>query len=500
MRPRSRELKANRLKLARALFELQKAQQHGTPRANLIGFYGDIAHYAQLLVDLTLTKSEATELGDWKRTRGARLDDLARRLTTTDPDELTALQTRRVARLTGAPVPELPADMPAVADGQPYTLAEHLDRFYPVQVGAAVARDLPYLRYVNPELGELGHGYGDKGSAYQEAQRLADLSGGFVQPMPRGGKEWPKPEPVSSNSTDVPGDAPELIEPGQVDEPTPTPSEALDGVDWVGGPSGEPTEIPTGKGTWECERCGEMLDRAGQPHILIGSLQCPSRARHHHDKAAEAESSPPPARLRDGGERSGRFALVGCSKTKAAERCAARDLYTSRNFRAAVADVEARYAHLDTPPDEQTVHGWAVLSARHGVLRPGDVAGPYDLALSNLSKQRRTRWAHRVALTLEGMIPPGLTVELHAGGDYVKLIAPKLIELGHPVVVVGQGLAVGERFAHYKARAAEQGRELGPHVPTCGAQLGSGNAVRCEIPGEHPGAKHRCGAMHWGGE
>lgn len=149
--------------------------------------------------------------------------------------------------------------------------------------------------------------------------------------------------------------------------------------------------------------------------------------------------------------------LIGCTKAKRTERSAARDLYDPSDlFRR-----RRRYAEASGVP-------WAVLSARHGVLDPDQVADPYDFTI----KQRMTEawapkpWAVGViqrCFRLAGrhaVKPPGeeyarfvepLTVEIHAGVDYVRaveLAVPAFrtdITLVHPVA----GMGIGEQKAWY---------------------------------------------------
>lgn len=63
--------------------------------------------------------------------------------------------------------------------------------------------------------------------------------------------------------------------------------------------------------------------------------------------------------------------LVACSKRKAKEPCAAKDLYQGTLFKASRAYAEAHGGH------------WRILSAQHGVVHPDTVIAPYDLCLAN---------------------------------------------------------------------------------------------------------------------
>src|SRR2546425_12428966 len=100
-----------------------------------------------------------------------------------------------------------------------------------------------------------------------------------------------------------------------------------------------------------------------------------------------------------------RVGLVGCVKRKGPNRAAAAELYTSDLFRKRRAFVE------------RSCDCWFILSAKHGLLRPGDGIDPYDLELKQLSAPDRREWSKKVVARLEGEIGPltGVTFEAHAG-------------------------------------------------------------------------------------
>lgn len=152
--------------------------------------------------------------------------------------------------------------------------------------------------------------------------------------------------------------------------------------------------------------------------------------------------------------------LVGCTKSKRTERAPARDLYdTSDLFRR-----RRRYAEASGLP-------WAVLSARLGAIDPHCVIEPYDFTI----RQRMTAEGHptvwaigvlqrcfqlagRRAERLPGeqcsrFVEP-LTVEIHAGIDYVRAVEFGVakfrteITLLHPVA----GMGIGEQKAWYFGR------------------------------------------------
>lgn len=141
----------------------------------------------------------------------------------------------------------------------------------------------------------------------------------------------------------------------------------------------------------------------------------------------------------DGDEvpRARRVALIGCSKVKATTTCAAREMYRSALFRAAL-----RWALLHA---DQVL----VLSAKHGVLGLDDVIEPYDETLPRY-QAGRLAWGARVAAELDRRLPD-LDTELAvlAGELYADPIwfEDRDVYWSEPL----RGLAIGERLAWLKA-------------------------------------------------
>jgi hypothetical protein len=64
---------------------------------------------------------------------------------------------------------------------------------------------------------------------------------------------------------------------------------------------------------------------------------------------------------------------------------------------------------------------WFVLSAKHGLLDPGDVVGPYEVELGDQSVGYRTAWGEWVVAQLGDRIQlSGVTVEVHGGVDFAQ--------------------------------------------------------------------------------
>ena len=102
--------------------------------------------------------------------------------------------------------------------------------------------------------------------------------------------------------------------------------------------------------------------------------------------------------------------LVGCVKTKAAKRSAAKELYSSPLWRRRRAYAES----LGRP--------WYILSALHGLLDPDQRIDPYDLALADLRVRAQRAWSARVLDELKCRVPSlrGKLIEIHAGATYLN--------------------------------------------------------------------------------
>jgi hypothetical protein len=129
------------------------------------------------------------------------------------------------------------------------------------------------------------------------------------------------------------------------------------------------------------------------------------------------------------------IAIVGCGKAKRSEPCEARDLYTSTLF-----TLSRRYA--------ETCDEWRIVSALHGLLRPEDVLGPYELRLAQMPTARK-QWAERCVTSLleqfQGAGP--LEVFLLCGVDYAEPLRGELEGAGVVVREPLAGLGLGKRLA-----------------------------------------------------
>ncbi len=144
--------------------------------------------------------------------------------------------------------------------------------------------------------------------------------------------------------------------------------------------------------------------------------------------------------------------LIGCTMLKRNEPAPARDVYDpSALFRGRRAHAEA----LGVP--------WFVISAEYGLLEPGRIVEPYDVAITDLTPAERRLWAERVVAELEGRVAPlaGKIVEIHAGEEYRQSGLVRLLrQRGAEVSVPLEGMGLGEQLAWYGRGASR---------PACGA-------------------------------
>jgi hypothetical protein len=143
-----------------------------------------------------------------------------------------------------------------------------------------------------------------------------------------------------------------------------------------------------------------------------------------------------------------RVVLVASSGAVAGEAQPASLMFRSAVFARARADAE------------ESGHPWFVLSAKHGLLDPDDVIGPFDVLLGDRSVGYRTAWAEWVVAQLSDRVRlPGVTVEVHGGVDFAQALRSPLLRRGAaleiplPRMWTDEGADVEDRPEH-PARAA----------------------------------------------
>ena len=127
--------------------------------------------------------------------------------------------------------------------------------------------------------------------------------------------------------------------------------------------------------------------------------------------------------------------LVSCVSQKLAGPAPAKDLYTSSLFRKA-----RSYAEAGGGP-------WFILSAKHGLLHPEEVIGPYNLTLNHMPAAQRRQWAAVVFSQLEPHLNGIESVVFLAGQRYWEILKSMLEARGVDVRIPMEGLRIGEQLS-----------------------------------------------------
>lgn len=150
-----------------------------------------------------------------------------------------------------------------------------------------------------------------------------------------------------------------------------------------------------------------------------------------------------------------RFLLMGCGKCKAAGPAAARDLY-----RGGLSKIRFRYASARVAAG--SADGWAVLSARHGVLSPAVVVAPYDVTIRDLDGLTVAALGCAVVDALISTAweagarsPADVCVEVHAGADYRAAVWPFLAAAGFVVTAPAPVVGIGQLLGWYLRQTAQ---------------------------------------------
>jgi hypothetical protein len=115
----------------------------------------------------------------------------------------------------------------------------------------------------------------------------------------------------------------------------------------------------------------------------------------------------------------GRVVVIGSSGATAEAPVPVDELFRSAGFARA-----REHAVRDGLP-------WFVLSAKHGLLDPGDVVAPFDVELADQSSGYRTAWGEWVAAQLADRVQlSGLVVEVHGGVDFAQPLRQPLARRG----------------------------------------------------------------------
>lgn len=90
---------------------------------------------------------------------------------------------------------------------------------------------------------------------------------------------------------------------------------------------------------------------------------------------------------------------------------------------------------------------WHILSAKHGLLNPRTLVGPYNETLNKMHKADRLDWARRVTSDLSRVLQPGDIVVFLAGQKYRELLEPSVLALNCHVSVPMRGMRIGEQLS-----------------------------------------------------
>lgn len=135
-----------------------------------------------------------------------------------------------------------------------------------------------------------------------------------------------------------------------------------------------------------------------------------------------------------------RIGYVGCVKRKRKTESKAKDLYTSDLFAKA-----RKYA-------EEHYDKWFILSAKHHLVEPETVIGPYDETLNEKGIKERREWAKTVFNQIRQKFPDPTLYKLyfHAGTRYREFLIPLLRRAEYYCEVPLERLKIGEQLSWYK--------------------------------------------------
>jgi hypothetical protein len=128
-------------------------------------------------------------------------------------------------------------------------------------------------------------------------------------------------------------------------------------------------------------------------------------------------------------------AFVSCVKTKSDRKAPARELYTSPWFR--MAKIYAR----------RHAENWFILSAAHGLIKPGKVIEPYEVTLNRMTAAERKSWSMRVIDQIDELGLMGDRAIVLAGERYREHLMVPLHARFKDVDIPMDGLMMGEQLS-----------------------------------------------------
>lgn len=140
----------------------------------------------------------------------------------------------------------------------------------------------------------------------------------------------------------------------------------------------------------------------------------------------------------------GKIVLIGCSAKKAPFPTYPRFIYEGNLFR------------LSLEWAESHKHEWVVVSAFHGLVDQGTVIEPYDLKITDLSKEDRLSWGRRVVMELDAQWETETFVFLAGRPYYDAIFTPKALKLfAGRVETPLAGMGIGQRMSWLKNNKAK---------------------------------------------
>ena len=127
--------------------------------------------------------------------------------------------------------------------------------------------------------------------------------------------------------------------------------------------------------------------------------------------------------------------LISCVSKKRDVPAPAKDLYESELFHRARAYVEA------------SGRPWFILSAKHGLVAPGEVIAPYDETLNTMGVADRRAWAEKVQAQMDERLPAAERIVVFAGQRYREFLMAYLRRRATKVEVPMKHLGIGEQLS-----------------------------------------------------
>ena len=130
--------------------------------------------------------------------------------------------------------------------------------------------------------------------------------------------------------------------------------------------------------------------------------------------------------------------LISCVAKKRLSAVPAEHLYCSPWFQKAREWVLQEMSQGDK---------WYILSAKHGLLNPSTMVGPYNETLNKMTRADRLKWAQQVTASLRNLLHGGDTVVILAGQKYREFLEPLVLALSCNVSVPMQGMQIGKQMS-----------------------------------------------------